>query len=76
MKYEHYPCHVAIGSVTEAMKAQRILSGVAIPSEVTKIDKARRRGGCIYGVSFICAQEKNVRSILYSSGISVKESDE
>ena len=75
MKYEHYPCQIAIGSVTEAMKAQRVLSGAAIPSDVIKVDKAGRYGGCIYGISFMCAQEKNVRSLLYSYGISVKEGD-
>ena len=45
MKYEHYPCYVAIGSVTEAMKAQRVLSGAAIPSDVIKVDKVGRRDG-------------------------------
>lgn len=75
MKYENYSCNVAIGSVTEAMKAQRVLSGTAIPSEVVKMDRARGRGGCIYGLSFPCVHKKNVHSILYSAGISVEERD-
>ena len=73
MKYEHYFCNVALGSVTEAMKAQRVLSAAAIPSDVIKVDKARRHGGCIYGLSFACSQERNVRTLLNSSGIAVKD---
>ena len=73
MKYEHYSCKVGVGSVTDAMKAWRVLSAAAIPSEVIKVDKARGLRGCIYGVGFSCAQEKNVRSLLSSAGISVKE---
>jgi len=75
MKYENYSCNVAIGSVTEAMKAQRVLSGAAIPSDVVKVDKVKGRRGCVYGLSFSCVQEKNVHSLLYSAGISVKERD-
>ena len=74
MKYEHYLCTVAIGSVTDAMKAERILSRAAIPSDVVKVDKTRKKSGCIYGVSFACSQDSNVRSLLTAASINIKES--
>ena len=73
MKSEHYSCNVALGSVTEAMKAQRVLSSAAVSSEVIKVDRSRR--GCVYGVSFPCVQRGQVLSLLSAAGFSVKDAD-
>ena len=65
-------CWAAIGSMTQAMKAQKTLANAAIPSTIIKSDSSLRRG-CIYGLSFSCEQEKNVEVVLSSARIAVKE---
>lgn len=72
MRMTSNDCWAAIGSMTQAMKAQKALANAAIPSTVIKSDSSLRRG-CIYGLSFSCAQEKNVGVVLSSARIAVKE---
>ena len=66
-------CSAVIGSMTAALKAQRLLSGHALRSNVKKISPASRTRGCIYGIEFDCAQFQNVRSLLESSNTEVLE---
>ena len=73
MKNKHYLCSAAIGSVSEALAAQRVLSTSAIPTEVINYDRAHSSRGCIYGISFGCAWENNVRAALGAARIDVKE---
>lgn len=72
MKNNNYICTAAIGSVTQALQAQNALAAAMIPSEVIKIEKTNSRRGCIYGISFSCFQENNVRAILRASKIQVR----
>ena len=69
MKEDFRACSAQIGSVTQAMRAQRVLATAAIPTTVVKNDAAR---GCIYALSFSCSQENNVRSVLARERIRVK----
>lgn len=62
-----------IGSLSQAMKAQKALGEAAIPSTVIKPEGSSSRRGCVWGVRFSCAQEKNVRTILGVSRMTVKE---
>ncbi len=62
-----------IGSVTQAMRAQKILANAAIRVEVVKTDNGRGRGGCVYALSYAPTQEKNVRTILQNAGVRVRE---
>jgi hypothetical protein len=55
-----------------AMRAQKALAASAIPSKVVKLESASRRG-CVYGLSFSCEQERNVRYVLEGERISVKQ---
>ncbi len=66
-------CSAAIGSVTQAQKAQRALAEAAIPATVVKWENSSRLLGCVYGVRFACAQANNVRTVLASARISVKQ---
>ena len=66
-------CTAVIGSMTQAMKAQSILSEAAIRGTLTKISSSRTMGGCAYGVDFPCTQSGNVRMILDRAGIRVRE---
>jgi len=72
VRMEREACFAAIGSMTQAMKAQNILTSISIPSTVIKSESSSRRG-CIYGLSFPCAYESNVRAALASAKIAVKE---
>lgn len=66
-------CFAAIGSITQAQKAQKALANAAIPSSVTKAEASSLKRGCIYGVRFSCSQEANVRTVLLGARITVKE---
>ena len=65
-------CVAEIGSMTQAMRAQRILGESAIPTTVVKSGSEKNSRGCAYGVSFKCVQEENVRNILASAGVKVR----
>lgn len=66
-------CSAAIGTVTQTMKAQKILANAAIPSAVIKYDGTHKSKGCIYGLSFSCAQAGNARTVLEGGGIRVRQ---
>ena len=67
-------CSAAIGSVTQAMNAQRILGEAAIPTTVIKYENTHKTSrGCVYGISFSCAQINNVRSVLSRENVRVKQ---
>ena len=66
-------CIFTTGSVTQAMKAKRILAEHSIPVSTTKISSARDRRGCIYGIEFSCAQNGNISRVLSFAGISYDE---
>lgn len=74
MKQEYMRgCSAALGSVTQAMKAQKALAAAAIPSTVIKWEASSRLRGCMYGVQYSCVQERNVKSVLTSAHIAVKQ---
>lgn len=62
-------CYCAIGSMTQAMRAQRVLGDAAIRAEIVKADPASAGRGCAYALSYSCAQANNVQTILTRSGI-------
>ena len=65
-------CGAEIGSMTQAIRAQRALADSAIPADVQKIASKAGRG-CVYGLSFSCAQLENVENIFDRQGIKVRE---
>lgn len=66
-------CTAVIGSMTQAMKAQSVLSEAAIRSTLTKISSSRTHNGCAYGVDFPCTQSGNVRTVLERAGVRVRD---
>ncbi len=62
-----------IGSVTQAMRAQKILSNAAIRADVVKTEGKRAHAGCIYAIAFAPSQENNVRTVLSNAGVRVRE---
>ena len=65
-------CVAVIGSMTQAMRAQKALAMAAIRSEVIKADSSKTGRGCAYGVSYSCLQEQNVNNVLKNSGIRIR----
>ena len=66
-------CLAVMGSMTQVLRAQKALSDAAVHAEVVKADSAHTRRGCAYALSYPCSQENNVRTILSSAGIRVRD---
>lgn len=62
-------CTVALGSVTNATRAQRVLAHAAIYSEIVKLGGDAHGKGCTYGLEFGCSQRANVSAVLGNAGI-------
>ena len=73
MQSGFYGCLAVMGSMTQAMRAQKVLAGAAVRAEVIKADSAHTRRGCAYALSYPCSQENNVRTILSGAGIRVRD---
>ena len=65
-------CIAVIGSVTQAMRAQKVLADAAIRTELTKISKTSDTRGCAYALAYPCAQDGNVKSLLMRAKIRVR----
>lgn len=68
-----YGCLAVMGSMTQTLRAQKVLSEAAVRAEIVKADSAHTRRGCAYALSYPCSQENNVRTILSSAGIRVRD---
>ena len=68
--YENTDCHLVLGSMTAALRAQRILQREGIPGTVVKMTGEQRNGGCSYGLSVPCAQFESAKHTLRGQGIS------
>lgn len=66
-------CLAVMGSMTQVLRAQKVLASAAIHAEVVKADSAHTRRGCAYALSYPCLQENNVRSVLSGAGIRVRD---
>ena len=66
-------CTAVTGSMTMAMKAQRALSREAIRASAVKVSKSTSNTGCVYGVEFDCPLLGNVKAVLETAGIEVRE---
>lgn len=64
-------CTAAIGSLTNAIKAQRALSEAEIEGTIVKLDASMTRKGCAYGVEFRCERIKAVRAVMNAENINV-----
>ncbi len=62
-------CVFQIGSVTHAMKAQRVLSESSVPSKVVKTKNDGRGRGCIYGVETEMMYKNTSVRIFQQTGI-------
>lgn len=65
-------CVAVMGSMTRAMRAQSVLSGAAIATELIRADPAQTGQGCAYALAFSCHQEENVKRILAGASIRIR----
>ena len=73
MQNNIYGCVAVIGSMTQALRAQKVLASAAVRADVVKADSDHTRRGCAYALSYPCSQENNVRTILAASGVRVRD---
>ena len=60
---------VTVGSVTQAIKARKLLAREGIMSKLVKTDAGQRARGCAYGVEFSSKELFGVADVLRSNGI-------
>ena len=65
-------CIAVIGSMTQAMRAQKILANAAIRAEIVKADASLTKRGCAYALEYACSQAQNVKMILTNAGVRVR----
>ena len=68
-----FGCLAVMGSMTQALRAQKVLAGAAVRADVVKADSVHTRRGCAYALSYPCSQENNVRTILSEASIRVRD---
>ena len=71
-EYKKEACASVIGSMTQAMKAQKALERAAIPARVEKADSSATRRGCAYAVIYDCSWEGAVREVLRREEIPIR----
>ena len=73
MQNNIYGCVAVIGSMTQTLRAQKVLANAAVRADVVKADSAHTRRGCAYALSYPCSQENNLRTILAAAGIRIRD---
>ena len=63
-------CTLSLGSMTQALKAKRLLSRSDISVSVKKLSTSDRDRGCVYGIEFPCELSGNIKAILAKNGMS------
>ena len=58
-------CTAVTGSMTMALKAQKVLSKGTIRANAVKVSHSENGKGCVYGIEFDCALLGNVKTTLY-----------
>lgn len=69
----HKICTASIGSLTHAMKGQKLLAEVGIAGKIVKLDAGKTRKGCAYGIEFSCSELRSARSVLGAAHLPVSE---
>lgn len=64
-------CHIGIGSVNAAMRAQRLLQREGFSCSLIKNESNKRDGGCLYGVALPCLQWERAKRLLAEHNISI-----
>ena len=60
---------ISLGSVTYAIKAQKLLFGMKIHSKLVKLDAGKSQDGCIYGLIIATVDYPNAAMGLKKEGL-------
>lgn len=66
-------CIAASGSMTRAVRAQRVLHEAGICAEVVALAPEETRHGCAYGVEYPCSEERRVRVALRNARVPISQ---
>ncbi len=66
-------CCAVIGSITYALKGQRLLSSYDVESKIIKVRSGSASGGCAYGLEFDCINMNTVTALLRREGLQYKD---
>ena len=66
-------CVIAVGSVTQAMKGQDVLSHRGIRTGIVKLKAGQTRHGCAYGIEVDCIYMAAAMRILDLAGVPYTE---
>ena len=66
-------CTAVMGSMTNALQAQKALANAALYVSVTKVSSSSSTNGCSYGISYSCVTEQQIRAVLSNAGLTVKK---
>lgn len=69
----HNICTASVGSLTHAMKGQKLLGDIGITARIVKIDAKKTRRGCSYGIEFPCSEMKRARSTLGAAHLPISD---
>lgn len=64
-------CTATLGSLTYAIKGQKLLSENSISAKIVKLDASQTRRGCSYGIEFDCREQKKVRRLFSTASLPV-----
>ncbi len=70
--YRETECTALLGSMTQALQAQAVLTEASVCASVVKSEDVTKRKGCAYGVRFPCGYAPLVKKVLKDSGIRVR----
>ena len=65
-------CVVAVGSVTDAIKLERLLSNKNIKTELEKLDPSLTEKGCTYGIEIPCSRTRSASKALQYTDVNYK----
>ena len=67
----HDFCTASVGSLTHAMKGQKLLESIGIAARIVKLDANKTRKGCSYGIEFPCSEMRRARSTLSAAHLPI-----
>lgn len=71
--YEVAGCRAALGAMSAAIRAERVLLDAGISAQVVALERTETKRGCAFGVEFSCAEEARARAALRAARISVSQ---
>lgn len=71
--YEVAGCRAALGAMSAAIRAERILLDAGVSTQVVALERAETKRGCAFGVEFSCAEEARARAALRAARIPVSQ---